>query len=555
MRKLLLLLILSLFFFFHPTFSFAETIHSFNTQITAHQNGLMDVTETINYDFGDLSKHGIYRDIPLVSKVGDLYRVIKIENINVTRDDQDENFITSVANNIADFKIGNANATITGSHVYKISYTVENGIGSNYQDHDEIYWNATGNEWQVPIENAGTKITTDFNAVQNNLICYTGGTGSTEKNCTVSNGQVSTTQALNSGEGLTVVVGYPVGTFPKSILLRKLPKTSSQALFDLLAKYYYLIYIFLNLVLPVILIYWYLRHRNKIKLGKPTVNFDIPKDENGEILRPALAGTIDTAKLEKDDVTATIFDLAIRRYIRMEEKDTKEKLLGVFDKSNKEQVITKLQNKTNDLNNYEITLMNRLFIDGDSVKVKDLRIDFYQTFQSMETDVFKLLIDKKYYTKNPKLQKGFLIFLVVVVLLTLNLILAVVLFFLSKKLNGRTALGDELDFKIDGLKLFLKAMDRNYTWQMEQLYIVEKMIPYAVALGYIDEFMEQLKIIKPDYNPTWYTGYNGSFYLGYAALYSSMNTNVTNIAPSSSSGFSGGGFSGGGGGGGGGGSW
>jgi hypothetical protein len=53
-------------------------------------------------------------------------------------------------------------ATITGSHVYKISYTVENGIGSNYQDHDEIYWNATGNEWQVPIENAGTKIDNGF---------------------------------------------------------------------------------------------------------------------------------------------------------------------------------------------------------------------------------------------------------------------------------------------------------------------------------------------------------------------------------------------------------
>jgi hypothetical protein len=45
---------------------------------------------------------------------------------------------------------------------------------------------------------------------------------------------------------------------------------------------------------------------------------------------PALAGTIDTAKLEKDDVTATIFDLAIRRYIRMEEKDTKEKAIGSF---------------------------------------------------------------------------------------------------------------------------------------------------------------------------------------------------------------------------------
>jgi uncharacterized membrane protein len=515
----------------------------------------MDVVETINYDFGDLSKHGIYRDIPLVSKVGDLYRVIKIENVNVIRDDQDENFTTSVADNIADFKIGNADTTITGSHVYKISYTVENGIGSNYQDHDEIYWNATGNEWQVPIENARTKITTDFGAVQNNLVCFTGVTGSTDKNCAINNGQISTTQVLNSGEGLSVVAGYPVGTFPKSVLVKQLPMTISQAALYLLIKYYFLIVISLNIVLPIILIYWYLRHKNKKKFGKPTVNFDIPKDENDDILRPALAGTMDTAKLERDDVTATIFDLAIRKYIRLEEKATKEKVLGVFDKTNREQVITKLQNKTNDLNNYEITLMNRLFIDGDSVKVKDLRIDFYQTFQSMETDVFKLLIDKKYYTKNPKLQKGFLIFLAVVALLTLNLILTVILFFLSKKLNGRTALGDELDFKIDGLKLFLKAMDRNYTWQMEQLYIVEKMIPYAVALGYIDEFMEQLKIIKPDYNPTWYTGYNGSFYLGYAALYSSMNTNVTNIAPSSSSGFSGGGFSGGGGGGGGGGSW
>ena len=555
MKKIFFFLILSAFFFIKPPISFAETIHSFDVQITAHKNGLMDIVEAINYDFGDLSKHGIYRDIPLVSKVGDLYRVIKIENVSVARDGQDENFSTSTADNTVTFKIGNADATITGVHLYKISYTVENGIGSNYTDHDEIYWNGTGNGWQVPIENASIKITTDFNVAQNNLICFTGIAGSTDKNCNVSSGQISTTQTLESEEGLTVVAGYPVGTFPKSVLLKELPKTDSEVVLGLLFKYYYLILIFLNLVFPVLLIYWYLKHKNKNKFGKPTVNFDIPKDEKGNILRPALAGTIDTAKLERDDVTATIFDLAIRKYIRMEEKETKEKVLGVFDQTNKEQLITKLKNQDASLSAYEKTLMDRLFQNDDSVNVKDLKLDFYQTFQDMETDIFQILVDKKYYTRNPKFQRFGLLFLAITFLFTLNFILSVVFFFLFKKLNSRTALGDEIDFRIDGLKLFLKAMDRDYKWQAEKFYVVEQMIPYAMALGYIDEFMAQLKIIKPDYSPTWYTGYNGSFYLGYAALYSSMNTNITNVAPSSSSGFSGGGFAGGGGGGGGGGSW
>lgn len=138
----------------------------------------------------------------------------------------------------------------------------------------------------------------------------------------------------------------------------------------------------------------------------------------------------------------------------------------------------------------------------------------------------------------------------------LNLILGPVFIWLSRKLNGRTQLGDELDFKTDGLKLFLKNMSRNYKWQAQNIYIVEKMIPYAMALGFIDKYMEQVKILKPDYRPTWYSGSGSSsnFYNVYPYFSSTMNSNVTTTAPSSSSGFSGG-SSGGGGGGGGGGSW
>jgi len=535
---------------FKPEAVFAEKINSFDVQITAHKNGMMDIIETITYDFENLDRHGIYRFIPLYSMVGDLYRVIKIENVKVQRDNNFENFVETQDKNQISIKIGNKNKTITGVHIYKISYTAENAVGSNFSDHDEIYWNATGNGWEVPIENAKITISTDFNAQQKDFICFTGTTGSKEKNCNISTNSAFSSQTLFSGGGLTVVAVYPPDTFPKSILLKSLPKTYIENIFDLILKNYYLIFIFLNFVLAPYLFVWYQNHKNKKRFGKPTVNFDLPQDEKGERLAPALSGAIDTAKLERDDVVATIFDLAIRKYIKLEEIKTVKNLFPDL----KEQIIIKLKEDDGKLNKYEKKLFDRLFETGKSVEVSSLKTDFYQTFEEIEKDVFKILVEKGYYLKNPKTQKALFIFFGLFSLFTLNIFLAGILFFLSAKLIGRTALGDEIDFRIDGLKLFLKSMDRNFKWQAMKFYTVEQMIPYAMAFGYIDKFMEQLKILKPDYSPSWYSGYSGNFYASYLGFYSIVGSNVTTSVPSSSSGFSGG-FSGGGGGGGGGGSW
>ena len=551
MKKLFVFLVLLFSFFFTPQISFAEIIHSFDVNIMASKNGEMKVTETINYDFENEYKHGIFRDIPLYSMVGDLYRTIKIENLNVLRDSEIEKFaVSSDAKNL-NLKIGNANKTITGSHIYTISYKVINGIGSNFEDHDEIYWNATGNNWQVTIEKASAKVETDFDAKLKSVICFEGPQGSKDKTCTINNNISSSSQNLFPGYGLTIVAVYPPNTFPKSVLYKNPPKTLGETFLGIILSNYYLIFIFFNIILPLILLYWYQKHKNKKRFGPLGVNFDIPKDENNKIIRPALAGTIDTAKLERDDVVATIFDLAIRKYIKLEEE---KKIRSLLPDSN-EQKIIKLRKADAKLEGFEKTLFERLFKDGKTVKISDLRLDFYKTFDEMEQGVFKELVARKYYVKNPKVQKSLLLVLGVFSLFFLNIILAVVFFFLSKKINGRTTLGDEIDFKIDGLKLFLKSMDRNYKWQAEKFYTVEQMIPYAMALGYIDKFMEQLKIINPNYNPSWYSGYKGNFYLGYSAFYLATAGNITTSAPSSSSGAGGGGFSGGGGGGGGGGSW
>lgn len=554
MRKVLFFLpLLFIFFLFQPSHVFAEKINSFDVKITAHKSGLMDITETIDYDFESLSRHGIYRYIPLYSKVGDLYRIIKISNVDVRRDDQSEGFKKTQDSQKVNIKIGNANRTITGAHVYKISYTVENGIGSNFSDHDEIYWNATGNEWTLPIEKASIDVATDFGINSTNFICYTGTIGSKNSDCTVS-GSKASTRLISAGEGLTAVAVYPVGTFPKSILSKEPPVDFMDKLSTFIWNNLLIIFFFFNIIIPVVLILWYQTKKNKKRFGPPAVNFDTPEDEKGNRIPPALAGTIDTAKLDRNDVTATIFDLAIRKYIKLEEKNTEGKALGIIKTTDKKQTITKLKADDGKLTPFEKKLYSRLFESGDSVDVEDLKADFYKTFQDMETEIFKQLVEKKYYTKNPKIQRGLLGFFGIVSIFTSNIILAGVLFFLANKLNGRTPLGDEIDYKIDGLKLFLKSMDRNYNWQAMKFYTVEQMIPYAMALGYIDKFMEQLKIIKPDYNPAWYTGYRGSFYGSYLGFYTGMNSSITTSAPSSSSGFSGG-SSGGGGGGGGGGSW
>jgi len=205
-------------FFSKPSFVFAEVIHSFDVNITAKENGQMDVIETIDYDFENLNRHGIYRSIPLYTKVGDLYRIIKIGNVIIERDGSPEKFSKIENKNQIEFKIGNANKTITGEHVYKIYYTVSNGIGSNFPDHDEIYWNATGNNWEIVIEKAAIVIDTDFKAKPQGVICFTGGYFSKEKNCKTEENRTFSLNSLNPKEGLSIVSIFPVNTFPKSIL-------------------------------------------------------------------------------------------------------------------------------------------------------------------------------------------------------------------------------------------------------------------------------------------------------------------------------------------------
>lgn len=555
MKKLLIFLFVNLISLITPIPVFAaEVIHSFDTNIVAHQNGDMTITETIDYDFGSNSRHGIYRFIPTYTAVGNLFRVSDIKFLSIKRGGQTEPFDDTYNAAKVEAKIGDPDQTIKFTHQYEIKYLVKNGIGSNYDDHDEIYWNLTGNEWDVPIEMATATITTDFNATPTKTTCYTGPVGAKTQDCSseiAGNSSVTKTRnQLEPSEGVTVVTAFPVGTFPKSQLRDSAPTIGKDL--QTAIGIYALVWIILNTVVAALVFRWFKKNKNKSHFGKPAVNFDIPK-VRAEVVTPLEAGIIDNTKLEQNDVMATIFDLAIKKYIKIEQIPGK-KTLGVF-KGQDDYKVIKLKDYEQDakLNECEKILLEKLLAGQSERKLSEIKT-FYLTFTRLETSGFALLKKRNFYVKNPKTQKAFFRVMGIIGLLTLQIFLGPLLLYLSTKLNGRTEKGDRLDWEIDGLKIFLKNMKRHYNFQAKNAITVEKYIPYAMAFGLIDEFMDQIKEIYPDYNPSWYSG-NTNFYAARMGMVSSMNSHFITSAPSSSSGFSGGGSSGGGGGGGGGGSW
>src|SRR5579862_7594086 len=147
---------LSLVFFFIPTIAHADdswVIENFNSNITIQQSGVVKVDETISVDFRDNSKHGIYRDIPFLYEENGKQTYTQVDITQVLQNNQQAQYTVSQVNGYEEIQIGNPNKTITGRNVYAIMYTVTGAL-HGFNDHDEFYWNVTGNDWQVEIQKA-----------------------------------------------------------------------------------------------------------------------------------------------------------------------------------------------------------------------------------------------------------------------------------------------------------------------------------------------------------------------------------------------------------------
>ncbi|MEP7097704.1 MAG: DUF2207 domain-containing protein [Dokdonella sp.] len=217
MNRIILLVCLA---FAAGSASASERILNFHSEIDVAADSSMQVTETIRvHGEGQRIRHGIYRDFPTDYRdhLGNRVQV-DFEPESLTRDGQAEAFYTEALRNGVRVYFGAKNTMLgPGEYSYTFRYRTTRQLGF-FADHDELYWNATGNGWDFPIEAASAAVTLPGAIPTSDLHVegYTGAQDSKGQNYTTradapSHATFSTTRALAAGEGLTIVVGFPKG--------------------------------------------------------------------------------------------------------------------------------------------------------------------------------------------------------------------------------------------------------------------------------------------------------------------------------------------------------
>jgi uncharacterized membrane protein YgcG len=208
-----------------------ERILSFKSHITVSPGGTMLVTETIRVRAaGDQIKRGIYRDFPTRYKDrrGSNY-VVGLTIKDVKRDNASEDYHTENLSNGVRVYIGKRDYLLApGEYTYTLTYQTDRQLGF-FGDHDELYWNVTGNGWVFPIDAAAATVVLPEGVPRDKITLdgYTGPQGAKDKDFagTVNeDGSVSfaATKGFGANEGLTIVVAWPKGFVVEPPLEKKL---------------------------------------------------------------------------------------------------------------------------------------------------------------------------------------------------------------------------------------------------------------------------------------------------------------------------------------------
>jgi uncharacterized membrane protein len=351
-----------------------ESISTFDSNIVVNPDSSFTVTETILYDFGDERKHGIYRNIrdkhPQKGSAWYLNRHIDLSLISVTMDGRHVSYTQPSYSGLS-VKIGDPNQLITGHHTYVITYRVEGGL-AQYDGETEVYWNVTGSEWEVPIQNVTASIS--YISADKLLpvpVCYVGHYGSTDS-CqsveTSSNAVVFKQAHISPGEQLTVAQKLDFSGNNTVIERNDLLNVAGSVLFFVLffiivlnrkvqkvllwAIISFLVFIFgiytlsvvvssfdsdsipvnilvilSSFLLAVIGVYlWRIKYRVDTSV---VVQYEPYKD-----LKPMFTGVLFDNKLDPRDITAAIVYLAQHGFLKIVR--TTDKVLWVFDTSDYE---------------------------------------------------------------------------------------------------------------------------------------------------------------------------------------------------------------------------
>jgi uncharacterized membrane protein len=547
-------------------------ISDFQSNIAVMQDGTMMVTEHISLVFlGEW--HGIHRTLPLEypGPHGTNYTLfLKVHSVT------DESgtalkYDSSVKNGYRDLKIFIPGA-VDASRQVNIQYEVLNGIRF-FDQYAEMYWNVTGNDWEVPIDHAAAFVLfPDKASGQLRAQGFTGMYGSHDQDlkAEVKGNQVSfeSNNPLPMRGGLTLDVYIPKGILNE-------PSAFTRAGWFLRSNGIILLPIF---SFAVMFTMWWYKGRDPDPGMSVAPMYDPPKD-----MSPAEVGSLIDDSVDPRDITSTIVDLAVRGYLHIEEKQEKVLFFKSTDYIFK---LLKQRNEWNDLRAHEITMLNNMFTGSDVIHISELKNRFYLALPGVKKSILSELKEKGMYSVDPDSANAYRVLAVLIIaapfvilqvtgmaqfflapgVAIFSIVAALVIVFLIGRLmTAKTLRGVRTVVEIRGFREFMDRVDGDRLRTMPQ-DTFEKFLPFAMALGVEKHWANAFQGIIQN-PPTWYTGTYPGGYFNPIFFTSSMNSlssstyEAFTAAPRSSSsgsgfssggGFSGGGFSGGGFGGGGG---
>ena len=577
-----------------------EQIRRYDSDITIESSGALLVRETIDYEFGSTPHHGIFRDIPYrfdYSRKDSTDRVTPIDVLSVQSSDAPDQYETSDFENgsvgYLRIKIGDPDRTITGHHTYVIKYRVQGAL-NGFRDHDELSWNAVGGNWPVIIDDVTATVHAPSGILQ--ILCVQGATGSSLPCTTATTNENSATFAqdrLFPFWGMTITIAIPKGAVPT-------PRPVLEERFSL-ARAFSLDgpTVGGTVALAAVLLggyAWLFRRFGRDRrfrgfaidqaFGSPDGEYEItPYFDHTDVpvefvppdhLRAGQVGTLIDFAANPLDVTATMIDLAVRKYLVIDEVSSTSRWAKADWK------LTKLRKADGDLLPYERKVMDGLFQKREEVQLSDLRYKFATRMRGIEKALMDDAMQRKWFTHRPEQTRlltvsvgvGVLLagvaLMVVLAAFTSAALLAVpivllglVILFTARLAPARTATGSAALRRVNGFRRFINESEKERARFAEQKQLFSEYLPYAIVFGATERWaraFEGLEAEPPDMS--WY---RSTMPFNYVLLASALDnftvstagtlTSTPPSASSGSSGFSGGGFSGGGFGGGGGGSW
>ena len=539
-------------FFLSAKSLIAEKITNYEVTVQMNKNGTLTVNEVIDYEFDGAAKHGIYRDIPLRSKKNgvDIYKsYIKMNSIK--RNGFSEEYSTKLFDEGIRYRVGSADRFVeNGINRYEFNYVIYNAVFEKNGIY-QVYFNAIGQFWQVPIEKAvvNVRFGNGKPVLENEisqLDVFTGEYGQSGKDyiTNLNNGtvEIKTNKVLEAYNGL-------------SFRLNLKTDNISPTFWDKLQTLYYahpLIAVG-PIIIIILAIYgfvtWYIFGRDVDK--KAIVpEFNIPKDisamyaayingERGpkEILTIGVLSLLSKSYIEADDEEGNgrnvkytlsnskrsklelaeeekiVFNaLSDTGYIFKRERslyDASNKILGLFEKEYKKKVY-----RDNSIFNIAfiigiiVVFMVSSTASSGTTGVSDS--DFGVVSLIMIASFFGILLNmifsiiKNIYGNNStflKVIKWITILFISVIYGVLNFIvigIIMAMYAVYSKIIGRyTVDGMRKKEYLDGMKMYIKTAEANQIMKFndvdELVAYFKGILPYAVALGVKNEAVKLMK--------------------------------------------------------------